>query len=163
MQNMLAHHGLAGASRQAFFKQYKEIEQKSYNAGDAGAHQSLLDHVEGFLDLFYDGVRNGHGVGAASVEGVGLQAVTVFGMPHFGHNANGVALDILAHKGGVMQVNAVAVVLHHSERVGVVFHNRHVFLRFAADHHNRQNYSKYQIFHFPNAFLKFVPPYRLVL
>ena len=136
MQNMLTPHGLAVASRQAFFKQYKEIEQKSYNAGNAGAHQSLLDHGEGFLHLFDDGVRNGHAVGAAAVEGVGLQAVAVFGVPHLGDDANRVTLDVLAHESAVVQVNAVAVVLHHSERVGVVLDDRHVFLRFAADHHN---------------------------
>ena len=122
---MLTPRGFAVASRQAFFKQYKEIEQKSYNAGNAGAHQSLLDHGEGFLDLLDDGIGNGHGIGARAVEGVGLQAVTVFGVPHFGDHAHGVALDVLSHEGGIMQVNAVAVVLHEAQGVGVVFGYHH--------------------------------------
>ena len=134
---MLTRHGLAAVSRQAFSNIYIEIEQKSNDAGNASAHQSLFDHGEGLLDFLYDRVRNGHGVGAAAVEGVGLQAVTILGVPHLSDHANRVALDELAHEGGVVEVDAVAVVLRAPNGVGVVFHHRHILLRFAPHQSDR--------------------------
>ena len=137
---MLTPHGLAVASRQAFAYIYKEIEQKSYNAGDAGAHQSLLDHGEGFLDLFDDGIGNGHAVGARAVEGVGLNDIPEFGVPHFRDDPHRVALDVLAHESAVVQINAVAVVLHEAQGVGVVLDHGHVFLRLATHQSDSSNY-----------------------
>ena len=54
---------------------YEKEYQYRGKGGDAGAHQSLLDQGERFLHLLDDGIGNGHGVGAAAVDGVGLQAV----------------------------------------------------------------------------------------
>ena len=132
-------HGLAGASRQFLTKKNYAVKQYSYDTADAGAHHSLFKEVEGFLYLFYDGVRNGHAVGTAAVEGVGLQAVTIFRVPHFGHNANRVALNVLAHEGGVVQVNAVAVVLREAQGVGVVFGDHH-FPGLAASQRDSGSY-----------------------
>ena len=100
--------------------------------------------------LLHHGVRHWHRVRARAVDGVRLQSVTIFGVPHLRDDPHRVALDVFTHKGGVVQINAVAVVLHEAQGVGVVLNDRHIFLRFAADHHNRQNYSKYQIFHSPS-------------
>lgn len=122
---MLTPRGFAVASRQFLTKKNYAVKKYSYDGSDAGAHQYLLDHGEGFLDLLDDGVRYGHGVGARAVESVGLQAVTIFRVPHLRDDPHGVALHELTHKGGIVQVNAVAVVLREAQGVGVVFGDHH--------------------------------------
>lgn len=138
---------------------YENEYEDTSQCCDAGTHESLLDGGERLLHLLYYGIGHGHGVGARAIHGVGLQTVPELGVPHLGHDPNRVALNELTHGGRIMQINAVAVVLHDAERVGVVHWHRHILLRFAATHHASHNYhSNHQSFHFPNAFLKYIPP-----